>query len=1112
MSNNPIARILIVDDEAPLMRALCETLESQGYCTMGFTSASQALEKLREQPFDLILTDLMMPGMDGISVLKAALEIDPNLAGIVATGHGSIDTAVHALKAGAVDYVLKPFKLSAILPVLTRALTLRRLRTENIQLREAVGLSELSMAIAFARDSSAVLSSVASAAAAQSNACGLAVLLVEDGRDENLVACSNLLVAEVRGSGALTELKHRRFALSPDILAWAKRCGAESLADSEVHSQAPLDPSFPKGLSMPMLAGGELTGILHFDQSDGAAPPRTLGQLRALRVLASTGASALAAISGMERLRAAEERYRRMSEEAPDVVSRHEIYPKRATTYVNPAVLTLTGYAPDEYYADRDLSLKIVHPEDREIVEKVMRGDYPSGSAVTVRWRCKSGKEVWIEQRIALVRDHEGTVTAIETVSRDVTGRKALELQLRLNNQELAEQTRRAECANRAKSEFLASMSHEIRTPMNSILGMSELLWDTELTNDQRQYVEVFRRAGAKLLTLINDVLDLSKIEAGHLELEHVEFDLEDVIDEVIALVAAKASAKRLNLMCHLSPDLKTSLIGDPARTRQVIINLLDNAIKFTDTGEVTLKVRNNDSGGPGCIEFELADTGIGISREMLSAVFEDFTQADPSITRKYGGTGLGLSISRKIAALMGGKLEVTSTLGVGSTFLFTAVFEPGSSKTNRDRLGDPPMDQKPSTPIPLFASSIEANRDRKGDPIPQESSTPRNPQSQENVFHGERVLIVDDNPTNRLILRETMAPWGLKPSECATPDSALKALRQGPFEAVIIDSRLATGAGFELATGIRKVYPDLPLIMLTSDARQGDQQLRRSLGLAGYAIKPVRRRELLRLLSEALRLGSTRQQQRPHTPVSTAAPTTAKSHGPLEILIAEDSADNRLLLQAYLHESAYVLVFAEDGQVAVENFSEGAGSDLILMDIQMPRMDGLTATRAIRQLEKERGLNRVPILALTANASPEDVELSREAGCDVHLSKPITKHTLLSAIEEFGRARPRGSESSESVSVGVPAGLEAIVPGYLARRRREVTQMTSLLAASDYDSLRIMGHDLKGSGSSYGFPLLTQYGVELESAARRADHDALAVEIMRLGSYLSRVQLVNGG
>ncbi|HEY3743164.1 MAG TPA: response regulator [Bryobacteraceae bacterium] len=1059
----PVAKLLIVDDEAPLMRALCDTLESQGYETTGFTSAAKALEALAEQSFDVILTDLMMPIMDGISVLKAAFEIDPNIAGIVLTGHGSVDTAVNTLKAGGVDYILKPFKLSAILPVLTRALTLRRLRMENIQLREAVGLHELSMAIAFAQDSASVLNQVADAAMAQSGAAGLAILLVEEQTAEQ--THPDLIVAAVRGTADASSFEQKRFPLTPPITAWAEGMATESLADPAAHAQAPLDPSLPPGLSIPMLAGGKLTGILHFDRPE--RPARiTPGQLRGLRILAGTGASALAAISSIERLRAAEERYRKLAEEAPDIVTRFEGYPRDpAVTYVNPAILTLTGYLPGEFYSDRDLMLEVVHPEDRQIVEGVLRGDYPSGSAVTVRWVNKQGEQIWVEQRNMLVRDHDGILRAVETVSRDITERKTLEGRLRLKNEELAEQTRQAQYANRAKSEFLASMSHEIRTPMNSILGMADLLWNTELTGDQRQYVEVFRRAGAKLLALINDILDLSKIEAGRLELERVEFDLEDVIDDVIALVAPKALEKGLELFCLLMPGVETPLIGDPARTRQVLINLLGNAIKFTEAGEVTLTVRNGARGRAGSIEFAVADTGIGMPPEVLSVVFDDFRQGDASTTRQYGGTGLGLAISRRIAEHMGGKIGVSSVVGVGSTFTFEAVFEPG----------------KP----PAVA----------GEAMPS--------------LAGKRVLVAGEHHVSRRILRETLAGWGMEVLESGSLADAVETMRQPRawFAAVIDVPHTTPPLDFELAKGICRTAPDLPLILLTAHTRPPETELHR----ISWTSKPVKRRELHRMLSGALKRNPAHEEPRPAAapppPVRAAVKSPAAA---LKILIAEDSLDNRVLLNAYFRGGSYIIEFAEDGQIALEKFSAPNDYDLVLMDIQMPRMDGLTATRAMRSLEVERGLHRLPILALTANAAPEDVEMSKDAGCDVHLTKPISRDTLFRAIEEFGRGRSDGKRNARPATVPVPRGLEEIVPGYLAKRRREVTQMTSLLAADDFNGLRILGHDLKGSGASYGFPLLTEFGAELESAAKRSDHDQLATEIMRLANYLSHVQLVN--
>jgi len=653
----------------------------------------------------------------------------------------------------------------------------------------------------------------------------------------------------------------------------------------------------------------------------------------------------------------------------------------------------------------------------------------------------------------------ERTPSGFLFIATDIATRKSCERQLRCCNEELAEQTIRAESADRAKSEFLANMSHEIRTPMNAILGMAAILWETDLTPVQRKYVEVFRRAGSNLLMLINDVLDLSKVEAGQFELEHIAFDLEDVIHEVIDLMKPKAGPKGIVLLHRLSPNLAPSFIGDPARVRQVLVNLVGNAVKFADWGEVVLSVRGSDNGKPGHLEFAVSDTGVGIPPEKLKAIFEDFTQADSSFSRRHGGVGVGLSIGRRIVERMGGQFNVTSSVGVGSTFRFTAILEP---------------DQKRNQPF----------------------------QPEPNEFAGKRVLIFDDNSTSRMIIRETLNAWGLETAECATTDTALSALTQRSFAAAVLDNHMPTMMGFELASEIRAASLEVPLLMLTPEARPTDQPRRATLRLSGLAVRPIKRAEFLQLLRAALKTGEPA-----HQLIAKEVPPISTSH--LRILIAEDSSDNQLLLQAYLKGSPYVLLFVDDGQAAVEEFERVSVFDLVLMDMQMPRMDGLTATRAIRSIERERNLDRVPILALTANVRPEDVEASRDAGCDTHLSKPISKNNLLHAIEEFGRKRAEFSGGVRENGIAVPAGLEDLAAAYLERRIREVEELMSLLAEANYERLGTLGHDLKGSGSSYGFPEVSRLGAELESAANQTDRNAVAAGIARLSDYLSQLQLV---
>jgi PAS domain S-box-containing protein len=484
-----------------------------------------------------------------------------------------------------------------------------------------------------------------------------------------------------------------------------------------------------------------------------------------------------------------------------------------------------------------------------------------------------------------------------------------------------------AEFANRSKSEFLTTMSHEMRTPMNAILGMADLLSESSLHEEQRDYVRIFQKAGANLLDLINDILDLSKVESGHLELESIGFDLRALLEKIIEMMASKAQDRGLQLNLEILPNVPLGLVGDPKRLRQILVNLIGNALKFTEQGSVTLRVEPDQGliggGVPGWLRFNVLDTGIGVAADKTEMIFSSFTQADSSTTRKYGGTGLGLAISRGLAELMGGQVGCTSEVGKGSTFYLAAPFVPSKE-----------------------GETLETD----------------------------------------------------KPSAIAIP------------------------------------------------------------------------------------------------PAGSIRPKSLK-----RILIAEDSEFNLALVQAYLKDCGLELDVAENGKIAVEKSMSGH-PDLVLMDLQMPAMDGLEATRAIRRWEAETHARPVPILALTAHAAEEEIVKSLEAGCNEHLTKPIKKAILLEAIFRYIDRRIR---------ITPPKEIEDMVPRYLANVRRDLDEVLADVDSNDCKIARRVGHQLKGSGEGYGFPEITRAGAALELAAEEANEAEIRKQILTLAAYLDRVEIV---
>jgi ammonium transporter, Amt family len=758
----------------------------------------------------------------------------------------------------------------------------------------------------------------------------------------------------------------------------------------------------------------------------------------------------------------------------------------------------LFGYAAPEIIGR---SLSILVPPDRErepteVLERFRRGERVLRME-TVRL-AKDGRRVDVSLTLSPIKDARGNTVGISKIARDITDRKHA-------HAELEKAKSAAESANRAKSDFLAHMSHEIRTPLNGVLGLLDLLMGTPLNERQQRYAQLARASGDTLTTTINDVLDFSKIESGKLEVVPTDLDLHEMVEDAMEMLAQKAAAKGLELACRIDPDVPALVRGDGDRLRQVLINLVNNAIKFTERGAVVLhlSLQQPATVSSATVRFTVTDTGIGISPDRVDRLFKAFSQADVSTTRIYGGTGLGLAIAKQLAELMGGEIGVESEPGCGSTFWFTAVFEVRAqppSRTNGARVD----------------------------------------------LRTLRVLAVDDNDVQREILRQQIASWGLAAAVAPSAADALDLLTGAaaaatPFRVAIVDSDMPGMNGFELAAEIKAradIRETVLMILLSVEADIESSRLR-SMGFAGHMTKPVRQSQLFNTIMQAIADSG----QIPETPLPSAhvlpnrrpnrESGAAASRGAVRVLLAEDNEINQIVATEILNKTGYACEVVANGEQAVAALRRGH-FDMVLMDCQMPILDGFEATRAIRRLEQSGELpdgagSRVPIVALTANAMKGDREECIRAGMDGYVTKPIDAGKLVETIESLlSRAVPaQPADQQPRPSSSSPALPEAMMPGRLPpaldldlllerctrnagaaqklldlfekELRDDIEGIDRSVLAGDASGVARTLHALKGAAGVMAAHRLFEVASELEVFAREADLEKASAGMHRL-------------